>query len=61
MNKPNLPEGYFIEEEELNNRKFTYLRNKEGTLVLSMPPEHYSLQRIEEVAQQIEGAKTIKS
>ncbi len=60
MDKLNLPEGYFTEEKELNGRKFTYLRNKEGTLVLSMAPEHYSSQKIEEVAQQIERAKTIK-
>lgn len=52
MAELNLPEGYSLTKVE-----FTYVRNEEGKIVLALPTEYCSPQRIEEAIKRIKGVK----
>jgi len=52
MAEVNLPEGYFLKKVE-----FTYVYNKEGKLVLALPTEKCTPERIEKTIKQIKGAE----
>ena len=52
MPELNLPEGYSTEKVE-----FTYVRNKEGKIVLALPTEKCTPERIQETIKQIKKAE----
>ncbi len=52
MSEPKLPEGYSLKKVE-----FTYLRNEVGKIVLALPTEKCTPERIEETIKQVKGAE----
>ena len=51
-----LPAGYSLEKKEIQEREYTFLYRK-GKIILSIPTENCSRQKIEEVIKQTDGLK----
>ena len=51
-----LPAGYSLEKKEIQGRKYTFLYRK-GKIILSIPAENCSRQKIEEIVRQTEESK----
>ena len=57
MTELKAPAGYEIKPENIEGKKFTCMYNKERKLVLALPTQYCFQEKVDEVAQQIEGVK----